>query len=135
MKDVQLAFKDGKTFKLKLLEKEAPETVQAFLKVLPLEVKLLHARFAGEGIFFTADMDEVKGENQVVAKEQGTLTLHGPAPSGLQGQAIHLWYGTNFSSKHAESLFARVEGDLKEFATIGERVWKEGPETVRVEII
>ena len=135
MKYSTIEFQRGGSFKVKLFEEEASQTINAIVEKFPVEVKIMHARFGGEGIFFKCDMADVPAENQKTEdKKAGMLSLH-MGSENFPTKAIHIWYGDRITSNRAENVFGEIEGDMSELKAIGERIWTEGPENAKIKII
>lgn len=118
----------GGVFEAELLEEEAPETCKAFLNALPMEGTVRQARFAGEEVFFRAEI-AVGPENRVAPKAGDIAFNADPA-----WKAVCIYYGDKIkASSPPYNLFARIRGDLAQLKAVGERVWRKGEETVRVE--
>ncbi|MDR2132806.1 MAG: DUF3830 family protein [Clostridiales Family XIII bacterium] len=123
MSEYFLEFEKGGRFKVRLKEAEAPNTVAAFKKALPMEGGCLQARFAGDEFFFNADVD-VSAEN---AKEPycGALSFN----CDPKWKAVCVYYGSNIKSA-SYNLFAEITEDLEDLKKVGLRIWKQGEEKV-----
>ena len=83
----------------RLEEEAAPATVAAFRRLLPLESRIIHARWSGESCWIPfGEMDVGFGpENATCYPSPGQLLFY---PGGVSETEILLAYGrTNFASK------------------------------------
>ena len=89
----------GFSFVARLEEEDAPETVAAFRRLLPLESRIIHVRWSGEaGWIPFGDLDLGLGpENATCYPHPGEIVLY---PGGVSETEILLAYGyVNFASK------------------------------------
>ena len=89
----------GFEFGARLEEEAAPQTVAAFRRMLPLESKIIHVRWSGEGGWIPmGDLDVGIGpENATSYPSPGELIFY---PGGVSETEILMPYGrTNFASK------------------------------------
>jgi hypothetical protein len=123
-----IEFSKGGKFTAVLLMTEAPKTCEAFLKALPLEVKLRQARFAGEEFYFQANLS-AELENQI-SPTWGDISFN----ADPKWKAVCIYYGNNVKKTGLPyNLFARVvSGNLEELKKVGERVWIQGEEVARI---
>lgn len=121
-----IEFERGGCLKAELLDEEASRTCEAVWRALPLEAKVMQARFAGEEMYFKTEIEGVP-ENKINPKV-GDIAFN-PNP---QWRAICIYYGDNLRLKNPFNLFARILDDKEKLKEIGERVWLMGTETVRV---
>jgi hypothetical protein len=125
-----IEFSKGGKFTAELLMKEAPKTCEAFLKALPMEVRLRQARFAGEEFYFPANMS-AELENQI-SPAWGDISFN----ADPKWKAVCIYYGSNVKKSGLPyNLFARVvSGNLEELKKVGERVWVQGEETAQIKL-
>ena len=102
-------------FTARFEEEDAPQTVAAFRRLLPLESRIIHVRWSGEGGWIPfGDLDLGLGpENATSYPNPGEILLY---PGGVSETEILLAYGyVNFASKAGQlagNHFATiVEGD------------------------
>ena len=100
----------GFSFVARLEEEEAPQTLAAFRRLLPLESRIIHVRWSGEaGWIPFGDLDLGLGpENATCYPHPGEIVLY---PGGVSETEILLAYGyVNFASKavNAGSRFRRA---------------------------
>ena len=89
----------GFSFTARLEEEDAPETVAAFRRLLPLESRIIHVRWSGEaGWIPFGDLDLGLGpENATCYPNPGEIILY---PGGVSETEILLAYGyVSFASK------------------------------------
>ena len=138
---IVFAFAKGGRLTARLLPELNPKTVEAFLKMLPLEATMYHSRWSGREINFPVESEEnIPRENQTVQTNTGEVIYwrewekEGPA-----AQAIAIYYGAEISRDHRGYLpvnvFARIpESQWKEIEEIGLRIWQRGVEKVAVSL-
>jgi Protein of unknown function (DUF3830) len=89
----------GFDFVARLQEEAAPKTVAAFRRLLPLESRIIHVRWSGEGGWIPfGDLDLGLGpENATCYPNPGEIVLY---PGGVSETEILLAYGyVSFASK------------------------------------
>jgi Protein of unknown function (DUF3830) len=123
-------------FGARLEEEAAPRTVAAFRRLLPLESKLIHARWSGESCWIPfGELDVGIGpENATSHPAMGEILLY---PGGVSETEILLPYGpTQFASKAgvlAGNHFATIVEGGEQLADLGPRVLWEGAQPIRFE--
>ena len=109
----------GFSFVARLEEEDAPETVAAFRRLLPLESRIIHVRWSGEaGWIPFGDLDLGLGpENATCYPHPGEIVLY---PGGVSETEILLAYGyVNFASKAGQlagNHFATIVEGARTFA-------------------
>ena len=121
-----LEFEKGGSFPVEFLEEAAPETAEAFKKLLPLQGECLQARFSGEEFFFNAPV-EVKEENRV-RPYHGAIAFN----CDPEWKAVCVYYGSTIEMGEDEyfNLFAEVRENLDKLNEVGMRIWTQGKEKV-----
>jgi Protein of unknown function (DUF3830) len=120
----------------RLEQEAAPQTVAAFRRLLPLESKLIHARWSGESCWIPfGELDVGIGpENATSYPAVGEILLY---PGGVSETAILFPYGpTRFASKAgvlAGNHFATIVEGSEQLADLGPRVLWEGAQPIRFE--
>jgi hypothetical protein len=123
-------------FRARLERTAAPRTCEALLRLLPLDGKLLQARWSGEAAWVPlGDLDVGVGhENHNTYPAAGELLLY---PGGMSETEILFPYGaTSFASRVgplAGNHFATIEDDRELLAEVGRLVVWEGAQDFRVE--
>jgi hypothetical protein len=118
------------------LEEAAPETVAAFQRLLPLESRLIHARWSGEACWIPfGQLDVGFGpENATSYPAPGQILFY---PGGVSETEILFPYGpTAFASKAgalAGNHFATVLEGSDELGELGRRVLWEGAQPILFE--
>jgi hypothetical protein len=121
-------------FVARLEEELAPETVAAFRKLLPLESRIIHARWSGEACWIPfGELDVGVGhENAVCYPAPGHILWY---PGGVSETEILFPYGsTSFASKAgplAGNHFATVVEDLERLPELGRTALWEGAQPIR----
>jgi hypothetical protein len=123
------------TFHARLEEEAAPRTVSAVRQLLPLESKLVQARWSGEAAWVPMGFDLDLGlepENANSYPAAGELLLY---PGGLSEVEILFAYGaTCFASKMGQlagNHFATVQNGQEQLLDLGHRVLWEGAQDIR----
>ena len=126
----------GFDFIARLEEEEAPATVAAFRRLLPLESKIIHARWSGEaGWIPFGDLAlgiDPETENATCYPNPGEIVLY---PGGVSETEILLAYGyVSFASKAgplAGNHFATIVEGNENLGELGRRFLWEGAQPIR----
>jgi Protein of unknown function (DUF3830) len=124
----------GFSFTARLQEADAPATVAAFRTLLPLESRIIHVRWSGEGCWIPfGDLDlGLAPENATCYPNPGELVLY---PGGVSETEILLSYGyVSFASKAgalAGNHFATIVEGAESLRTLGTKVLWEGAQEIR----
>jgi hypothetical protein len=116
-------------FVARLEEDAAPQTVEAFRRLLPLRSRIIHARWSGEAAWIPfGELDVgVGAENATCYPAPGELLLY---PGGVSETELLFPYGsTSFASKAgplAGNHFATVVEGGEHLRELGRRVLWEG---------
>ncbi len=119
----------------RLEEEAAPKTVAAFRRLLPLESRIIHVRWSGEGGWIPwGDLDLGLGlgpENATCYPNPGELVIY---PGGVSEAELLLAYGyVAFASKAgalAGNHFATVVEGNEHLRELGRRLLWEGAQEV-----
>ena len=126
------------TFGARLETEKAPKTCEAFGKLLPLDGKLIHVRWSGEGVWIPfADADFGIGyENHTSHPAPGQFILY---PGGISETEVLLAYGAvDFSSKMGQlagNHFITITSGLDDLHALGNLVLWEGAQTITMSIV
>ncbi|GAB7538211.1 DUF3830 family protein [Burkholderia sp. 3C] len=122
---------------------DAPETVRAFLKLLPYRQKLIHVRWSGEGCW--VPLGDFKLENDAKAVGFENHTSHPSVgdvlfyPGGYSETEIILAYGScSFSSKMGQlagNHFLTITKGRENLRTLGVEVLWKGAQDILIELI
>jgi hypothetical protein len=116
---------------------EAPETVAAFLQLLPYQQKLIHVKWSGEGVWVPlGDFQLGVGfENHTRHPSVGDLLFY---PGGHSETEIILAYGgCSFASKMgplAGNHFLTIVEGREQLKELGRKVLWDGAQDVRFEL-
>jgi hypothetical protein len=128
----------GRELTARLEEEKAPKTVEAVRGLLPLEGKLLQARWSGEAAWVPLGWEldlELGPENATSYPAAGELLLY---PGDLSEVEILFPYGaTCFASKMGQlagNHFATIEDGRGQLAEIGFAVLEDGAQAIRFEL-
>ena len=124
-------------FEAELEAEAAPRTIAAVRELLPLESKLVQARWSGEAAWVPLGFElelELGPENANSYPAPGELLLY---PGGLSEVEILVPYGaTCFASRMGQlagNHFATVHRGRERFPEIGRRVLMEGAQNILFE--
>jgi hypothetical protein len=123
------------TFTARLHEDDAPETVAAVRRLLPLESQLVHVRWSGEGGWIPmGDLELGIGpENATSYPTPGELILY---PGGVSETELLLAYGyVAFASKAGQlagNHFATIVSGNENLRELGRRLLWEGAQPISV---
>jgi hypothetical protein len=128
----------GYEFTAKLEEELAPKTCEAFKLLLPLENKLIHVRWSGQGMWIPYG-DARLGldyENNTSYPAKGEFLLY---PGGISEMEIIVAYGKCLFSSQVGQLsgnhFMTVIEGLENLDKLGEKVLWEGAQTIKVDYL
>jgi hypothetical protein len=116
---------------------EAPQTVAAFLRLLPYRQKLIHVRWSGEGCWIPLGEFQlgVGYENHTSHPSVGDLLFH---PGGFSETEILLAYGScSFASKLGQlagNHFLTVVEGKDQLRALGEKTLWEGAQDILFEL-
>jgi hypothetical protein len=133
----QLAFDvDGTVYTADLLETEAPESVAALRRLLPLESDLLHVRWSGYATWVNIDdhdLPDLPRENHTVYPSRGDVLLY---PGYRNDQEILIACGpTCFKSPAGEiagNHVATLDASRAELAALEEATLESGAQPITV---
>lgn len=123
----------GLAFTARLEDEAAPKTVAAFRRMLPLESKIIHVRWSGEGGWIPMGYLDVGvgPENATSYPSPGELVLY---PGGVSETELLLAYGyVAFASKAgplAGNHFATVVEGREHLRELGRRMLWEGAQDI-----
>jgi hypothetical protein len=124
----------GFEFAAELHEQDAPQTVAAFQRLLPLDSRIIHVRWSGEGGWIPwGDLDLGLGpENATAYPSPGELILY---PGGVSETELLLAYGyVAFASKAgalAGNHFATIRTGNENLRALGKKMLWEGAQEIR----
>jgi Protein of unknown function (DUF3830) len=123
----------GFSFRARLEEDDAPATVAAFRRMLPLESQIIHVRWSGEGGWIPmGDLDLGIGpENATSYPSPGEMILY---PGGVSETELLLAYGyVAFASKAgalAGNHFATIVEGQENLRELGRRMLWTGAQEI-----
>jgi len=121
-------------FVARLEEVSAPQTVAAFRRLLPLESRIIQARWSGQAAWIPfGELDVGVGpENATSYPAPGEILLY---PGGASETEILFPYGpTRFASKAGQlagNHFATIVEGGEQLQALGERVLRAGAQPIR----
>lgn len=122
------------SFRAVLHEDAAPASVAAFRRLLPLESRIIHVRWSGEGGWIPfGDLELGIGpENATCYPSPGEIVVY---PGGVSETEILLAYGyVNFASKAGQlagNHFATIVEGNENLRELGRRMLWEGAQEIR----
>ena len=123
-------------FTARLEEKEAPQTVAAVRKMLPLKTKVIHCRWSGESTWIPmGDLQTgLAFENHTSHPAPGMVLLY---PGGISETEMLLPYGsTMFASKVGQlagNHFATIVEGLDQLKELGRRTLWNGAQDIVID--
>ena len=123
----------GFEFAADLLEQDAPQSVAAFRKLLPLDSRIIHVRWSGEGGWMPwGDLELGIGpENATRYPSPGELIIF---PGGVSEAELLLAYGyVNFASKAGQlagNHFATIVEGNEQLPELGRTFLWEGAQDI-----
>ncbi len=116
---------------------EAPVTSKAFQEILPFTSVFYHARVSGQEIWIdNVPALDIIQENASVFAEPGEVVVGPSKPTRIKtANCFGIYYGKG-KGLDAANIFARViDADLKKLEELGNRIWKDGPQELRIEAL
>ena len=137
MTKVMLTSGDYQIF-ARLEEEKAPRTCAIFKKMLPIEDRLIHVRWSGEGMWIPMGDTRWEGldfENHTSYPSKGELLIY---PGGISEMEMILAYGgVSFASKVGQlagnHVLTITEG-LDQLYELGRKTLYEGAQNIRIEL-
>lgn len=125
-------------FFARLEEEKAPRTCAIFKKMLPIEDRLIHVRWSGEGMWIPMGDTRWEGldfENHTSYPSKGELLIY---PGGISEMEMLLAYGgVSFASKVGQlagnHVLTITEG-LDQLYELGRKTLYEGAQNIRIEL-
>jgi hypothetical protein len=123
-------------FTARFEEEAAPRTVEAFRTMLPLDSRIIHVRWSGEGGWIPfGDLDlGLEPENATSYPNPGEIVFY---PGGVSETELLLAYGyVNFASKAGQlagNHFATIVDGSENLRELGRRFLWEGAQPIRFE--
>jgi hypothetical protein len=117
-------------------EPEAPQTIEAIRRLLPLRSKLIHCRWSGEGCWipFGDEKLPVGYENHTSHPAPGEIIVYTGDIS--EGEILIAYGGVTFSSKLGQlagNHFATISEGREQLKEMGRRVLWEGAQEITIE--
>ena len=116
---------------------DAPVTSAAFQKILPFTKKFYHARVSGQEIWIdNVPPVDIMQENASVFAQPGEVVIGPSKPTRVKtANCFGIYYGEG-RGLDAANIFARViDADMKKLQELGDSIWKNGPQELRIEPI
>ena len=125
-------------FFARLEEEKAPRTCAIFKKMLPIEDRLIHVRWSGEGMWIPMGDTRWEGldfENHTSYPSKGEVLIY---PGGISEMEMILAYGgVSFASKVGQlagnHVLTITEG-LDQLYELGRKTLYEGAQNIRIEL-
>jgi len=137
-KGITLEFERGGTVFAELLEREAPKTCKAILRALPVENRVIHAKWAGEEIFFDGFPlpETLEFENETTNVKPGDIGCLSSYLTKRGDTAFCIFYGKARPRKDVDetedvNVFAKIK-DIEAITKIGTRIRWEGAEKISI---
>jgi hypothetical protein len=127
----------NQVIRFSLYADDAPQTVEAFVKMLPFEQTLFHARVSGQEIW-TDDAHEIDiiQENASVFTNPGEIVLGPLKPTRTKTcGCIGIYYGEG-RGLDCCNIFGKVLAeDMALLRSLGESIWKNGEQLLKFELL
>ncbi len=136
MTGFKIVTKEGAEISFKSYVDDAPVTSLAFQKILPFTKKFYHARVSGKEIWIdNVPPVDIIQENASVALP-GEVVIGPSKPARVKtANCFGIYYGEG-KGLDAANIFARVvDTDMKKLQELGDSIWKNGPQELRIEPI
>jgi hypothetical protein len=135
-----LAFEGGETVSVALREERAPRTCAAIHDALPIEETTYHSRWSGREVNVGVEVDPtVPPEDRTAHTSIGDVVYwrDWDLPADKAPEAVAVYYGPETMRGPQGPLSVTTFGHVppaywETLKTVGERVWKEGGETLRL---
>lgn len=127
----------GYEFTGKLHFDKAPQTCDAFMRMLPFENKLIHVRWSGQGVWipFGDKRINLEYENHTSHPNKGEILLY---PGGISEMEIILSYGRCLFSSQVGQLagnhFITITEGIENLEKLGEKILWEGAQPIKIEL-
>ena len=121
-----------------LEEERAPRSVEIVRQLLPIEKKIIHVRWSGEGVWIPLGRThlDLSPENETQYPGRGEVIVYSPSLGNSTEAEILIPYGgVRFGSKAGHltgNHFATIVSGTENLPAIGERVLWEGAQTIRM---
>ncbi len=137
MQGFKIISKDRIEIHFKFYLEEAPVTCKAFQEIIPFTRVFYHARVSGREIWIddVPNLDIIQ-ENASVFAEPGEVVVGPSRPTRVKtSNCFGIYYGQG-KGLDAANIFARVvDADVKKLEELGDRIWKNGPQELRIEAL
>ncbi len=137
MTGFKIVTKEGAEIHFECYLGEAPVTSKAFQEILPFTRVFYHARVSGLEIWIddVPALDIIQ-ENASVFAKPGEVVVGPSKPTRVKtANCFGIYYGKG-KGLDAANIFARViDADLKKLEELGNRIWKDGPQELRIEAL
>jgi hypothetical protein len=137
MEGFKITTQDNQSIRFEYYLDDAPVTVKAFSSILPFTRTFLHARVSGQEIW----IDDVPPlniiqENASVFTEVGEVVFGPSKPVRTKtANCMGIYYGEG-KGLDCCNIFAKVvDEDLSILQELGNKIWKEGKQTITVDCI
>ena len=141
-KRILITFENGESFPATLKEDKAPQTCEKVWEALPLCSVVRHSRWSGRDLNFAIKSNGLpKRENQTIFTSIGEVVYWRDWPletDSKVNEVIAIYYGAEHtrSNKGDElvNVFAQIDYTQFELLeTVGERIWLNGTEKIKIE--
>jgi len=137
MQGFKIISKDRIEIHFKFYLEEAPVTCKAIQEIIPFTRVFYHARVSGLEIWIDdVPSLDIMQENASVFAEPGEVVVGPSRPTHVKtSNCFGIYYGQG-KGLDAANIFARVvDADVKKLEELGDRIWKNGPQELRIEAL
>ena len=130
-----LTTSSGLEIKFHLYDSEAPETCTAIRRILPLEIKLFHAKTSGEELW-TPEGPELRiiQENATVNIEPGEIGIAPVHARNKISKCLVIAYGQAKLFDCANIFGQVMSEDEDKLRDLGNKIWLEGTQSVKLTV-
>lgn len=128
---------DNQLIRFQFYQQQAPLTSEAFSKSLPFSRTFFHTKVSGQEIWIdNAPLLDIIQENSSVFAEPGEIVIGPVKPARNKGAGfMGIFYGEG-KLIDGSNIFGKVfEEDLALLKLPGEKIWKQGAQELKFEII
>lgn len=142
MKQIRLIFEKGGALLAVLDEERAPKTSEMVWEAIPFQATVTHSRWSGREVNFETELNQIPPrENQSIYTSLGDLCYWRDwrkSESKPFKHVLAVYYGPEMARSHmgeepVNIIGSIIPSSIKKLNHVGERIWKEGFERVRVE--
>lgn len=135
MTELCLITSEGQEIRFSFYDREAPVTCKSIKDILPIDIKLFHARTSGEEIW-SPDGPELTiiQENATINIEPGEIGIAPIHPRNRIAKCLVITYGTAKLFDCANIFGKVIKEDEERLKQLGNKIWLEGAQVVNLRL-